>query len=62
MARNLLQGWTDNDDNSSGNLENQNNLNKKCMNFGMVMTDNHSCVKGLPMYYTNGTWHTNMTF
>ena len=23
MARNLLQGWTDNDDNSSGNLEYQ---------------------------------------
>ena len=38
-----------------------NNLNERCMNFGMVMTDNHSCVKGLPMYYTYGTWHTNMT-
>ena len=38
------------------------NLNEMCMNFGMVMTESHSCKKGLPIYYTYGTWPTNTTF
>ena len=34
------------------------NLNERCMNFGIVMTESPFCVKGLPIYYTYGTWHT----
>ena len=60
MARNLFQGRSDDDDNSTGNSENS-NLNERCMNFGMVMTESHFCEKGLPIYYTYGTWPTNMT-